>query len=483
MSHIVVCHILTCLAIRNNGTRGKAHRNVPRAAVLIHAQIPVDPAIHAAVQIPDDVMCVVPCIIFLGMHGRFSLRKAHALPETSLSGGMQTAAFRHHEGLIRIELLRHLYRFKMIAGIPVEGNAAYHLTRLFIQHRLCPLEHSLLVVVPDKDSNLLIQPGLYEFRIEVFDQEGLLICSGPHTGIPVRCRDGLVLHGHHRDRNPLCQICLYILHQIFCPGCVILLFERSSVVTGRLRVIHCHLMAGAAVDAGVVFGLFRRCFPLIRRRPGGEQHRDLLAARLLADPNGLPDHRNDVFMIPLQREGYELRICNGILHGLILLQGKITAVHVRPDIAKPCALSAIVGFQDSPSFCILQCGEKVGAGLCHCTAKALDLLVRNLRIQIDDTGLQVRGLIGLPGYCQFLFLHHSLSVYAKGCNLSAGLHRLPRFLSIQSNGSGAKVLLPPRYPVQAFSNHPKAALRPRSQASHPFQSSPFTVSMSSFQLQ
>ena len=218
-------------------------------------------------------------------------------------------------------------------------------------------------------------------------------------------------------------------------------------------------MPGTAVHAGVILRSCRRRLPLIRRRPGRKEHRNLSVSALFADVQCLLQHRKDVLPVSFQRESKKFRVLKRILDRLIFLQRVITAVNVRADEMKPAAVLPEELLQNISPGSLFHSGQKIGTRLRDGTAKALNFLICDLRIQVDHAGFQMHRLIGFSGHRKHLLLHNRFSICAKGHNLSAFHHAF------------------------SFSNQPKAAHRPRSQASQPFQSSVLTVSIRSFQLQ
>ena len=111
------------------------------AALSVQQQVPVNEGVQTVIHAADHVM---------GVHFR--------VPH--LMGAAETAelhaALGEDQLQLREALMGHLQGFKMVAAVPVNCRATNHFRHFRIVQRLAdPVEHPLLVVIPDQQADVL----------------------------------------------------------------------------------------------------------------------------------------------------------------------------------------------------------------------------------------------------------------------------------------------------------------------------------------
>ena len=107
-----------------------------RSADFIQHKVPVDPIVHAVVQIPNDIVCV----LFGMAQGVSGCRAIACQFHTALAV---------HQHQIRVIFFYHGKGVKMIAGIPVICNTGNHVFCRLIYDISRSLVRSLFVMIPD----------------------------------------------------------------------------------------------------------------------------------------------------------------------------------------------------------------------------------------------------------------------------------------------------------------------------------------------
>ena len=354
MSDIREDHGIRNIPLLNDDTGRAAARHMPRPALGVETEVPVDPAVGPCIQVADQLMRIPSCIQIVFLRGRFVRSLSEHGHSFICLFPSHAAALRQHQIHVGEFLPCHLDILEVVSGIPVKGNAADHRHGLLIQHGERPFEHTLLIVIPDIKLDLIRKSCFHKFRPQIIPQEFLLLCCLPDTAVPRRRRDGLILHRHHRNRDTLIQISPHIFCQISGPGVIIFRFQRTAKISGRLIIID--ISKHPAIHGRIVLRPCRRRLPLLRRGPGGQEHGE----RFGADFHRLFDHRNDIFPVPVQCKARKIRVLQRILDCLILPESKIAAVDGRPDKFQPVPLRTEQRFQNLTALFFPQRRQKIG---------------------------------------------------------------------------------------------------------------------------
>ena len=293
----------------------------------------------------------------------------------------------------------------------MECDTGYHVHGLLVQNSQNVLDHTLFVVIPDEDADLVRQACFFHLRIQIIFQVGFGLFRCPYAAVPGGSRYGLVLQAQHRHRDSLIEVCLQIFYDVFCPASVILRFQAAAVVSLRnlFRNRHSH----CTVNSSIILCDLRRSFPLIRRRPRAHQNTD----RLCGDFDGFFQHRKDIFAVAVDREGCQIRVCDRVCDCLILLKGIVTAVDRHADKSCMKAVRSENILQGLILCFLIHTGQQVCAALGHGAAEALDGLELKVRIQVDDIRLNHFYALGLVFRCQRFFPGFCFPFYMVRCNL------------------------------------------------------------------
>ena len=297
-----------------------------RAAVFVYEEVPVDPAVHAGVQVSDHIVCIICGVKVIDVLWCLEVHRSETtVAKTDSARHVKGTALGKHEGFVRVFLFHQLNSLEVVAGIPVECDTGYHVHGLLVKDGQNVFDHTLFVVIPDEDADLVRQTCFFHLRIQIIFQVGFGLFRCPYAAVPGGSRYGLVLQAQHRHRDSLIEVCLQIFYDVFCPASVILRFQAAAVVSLRnlFRNRHSH----CTVNSSIILCDLRCSFPLIRRRPRAHQNTD----RLCGDFDGFFQHRKDIFAVAVDREGCQIRVCDRVCDCLILLKGIVTAVDRHAD--------------------------------------------------------------------------------------------------------------------------------------------------------
>ena len=271
-----------------------------RASLLVQHQVPVDPAVHAVVQVADDVMGVL-------------LRVKHIPAGIFPEAGKLHAAFAVHQLQSGIVLPHHGKRLEMIPRIPVVGRALDHGFRSPVHDGAHALIDPLLIVIPDIDAHMA-ETVCLKGGIQVIPKEALLLLRRIFAGVPGLHGKRLVLYGHETDGDP-----------------GLFIFLQISDDVGRIGRIALRLQMAASVS-------YARLLHEGRRGPGRQKQADRLSGR----GESLLHQGLHVARIPFQAEIPEIRIVRPADRAVIS-QRKIAAVHVHPAQGIAQAVRPVTG--------------------------------------------------------------------------------------------------------------------------------------------
>ncbi len=169
----------------------EAGGDMPRPAVFIHAEIPVDPTVHAVVEIADDVMPVGGGILVFYFRYAGAVHAGQCGERAGLPGRMEGTALASHQFFIREEGARHGQGLKVVSGIPVEGDSFYHPGSLVVDHLPGEFNDPFFIMIPDVEAHGIGQTGFFEYRVAAMVSFcSVIIVTGMPSGGVFHCFGG-----------------------------------------------------------------------------------------------------------------------------------------------------------------------------------------------------------------------------------------------------------------------------------------------------